>query len=65
MSERRVPFVMRILTKLSQEGLFIYEMESETGDFACLNFNNGIKHYVSRPNVRINFVGPHEIAKSK
>jgi D-alanine-D-alanine ligase-like ATP-grasp enzyme len=65
MYERRIPFTMRALLQLSQEGLFNYQLEPETGDFAYLLFDSGVKHYVSRADIRVNFVGPHEIVKRK
>lgn len=65
MYERRIPFSMRVLNKLSQEGLFTYQLEPVTGDFAYLSFKDGMRHYVTRSDIRVNFVGPHEIAKNK
>ncbi len=65
MYERRIPFTMKALTQLSQEGLFTYQVEPNTEDFAYLLFSNGIRHYVNRFDFRVNFVGPYYVAKNK
>ncbi len=65
MEQRRIPFTMRALMTLSREGDFEYVLEPVTGDFAYVQFQNGVRHYVSRGDIRVNLVGPHEIAKNK
>lgn len=65
MSYRRIPFLMRTLDTLASEMDFQYHIDREVDDFGYLEFSNGVRHYVSRADIRINLVGPHDIASHK
>lgn len=65
MKKRRIPFLMRTLTSLSKELGFVYKMNKQKDEFGYIEFDNGVRHYVSRTDIRINTIGPYEIAKDK
>lgn len=65
MNTRRTPFLMRVLTNFSQEFDYSYHIDKKRDEFGYLEFSNGVRHFVSRTDIRINHVGPHEIVKDK
>jgi D-alanine-D-alanine ligase-like ATP-grasp enzyme len=56
---------MRLLSQYDKEFGFVYCIDKEKDDFGRIEFDNGVRHYVSRTDIRVNQVGPHEIVKDK
>jgi D-alanine-D-alanine ligase-like ATP-grasp enzyme len=56
---------MRTLSQLSKEMGFKYHIHKQHDEYGYLEFDNGVRHYVSRLDIKVNMLGPHEIAKDK
>lgn len=63
--KKRITFTMVLLKKLQKELGFKTVLDRDHGDFGYLDFDNGVRHYVTRGDLRINRTGPHFVAGSK
>ena len=65
MKKRRTPFLMRTLSVLSKELDFAYVFDKHKDEFGYIEFGDGSRHFVTRTDIRINSIGPYDIAKDK
>lgn len=63
--KKRTTFTMTILKKLAKEFGYKLVFDWNSGDFGCMEFDSGVKHYFSRVDIRVNRIGPYLLARNK
>ncbi|MCI5051290.1 MAG: hypothetical protein MRY57_03205 [Candidatus Pacebacteria bacterium] len=63
--KKRITFNMQILKKLKTEFNYRLHLDWKKGDFGCIEFDNGVKHYITRGDIRVNRIGPYMLAGNK
>ncbi len=63
--KKRIPFLVRMLKKLSKELDFKYALSGKKDVFGYIEFKNGVRHFISKFDIRINNIATYNIAGDK